>query len=1342
MKKTLLYVLFALIPLFAISNNHSSYSFLHITGENGLSQSNVKAILKDSYGFMWFGTKNGLNRYDGTSILQLDCDDYVAKRGNHNISALYEDKDKKLWVGTDRGVFLYDMMLDTFTVLDDKTESGTSLDNWVSNIVSDSLGNIWVVIPDQGVFRYQNKQLYFYEIIDRNNFKKETPDCIYVTSEGEVWVGTWGAGLFRYDAEGDKFEQFKSDKNNNSLTKLFINSICESDGWLIMAIQDGRIVKYHPQQHILQNMDIADVSHTFVRNVIQHGDEIWAGTHDGVYIINEKERTTIHLQSNLIEPFSLSDNIIYTMYQDNEGGMWLGTMFGGVNYLPNRGLTFEKYVPLSTGQSLSSKRVRELVEDQKGNIWIGTEDGGLNILSASGLISRVESKNKEHNNQTILNMSIYENKIYCGLFKQGLNIISPSGDIVHYSDREMNIEEGSVWIFFIDSQGRKWIGTGSGLFIADKNSFSFSKVNEVGYDWIFDIFEDREGNLWLASMGSGVWKYNPRTDSFEKYINKEGDPRSLSSNSVSSVMQDSKGRIWLSTDRGGICRYNPDTNDFTSFSIKEGLPDDVAYEILEDDTHNLWFGTNKGLVKMNPDTKDIHVYTTKDGLLGNQFNYKSALKARDGRFFFGGINGLIAFNPNTVSRELVPPSPIYISKFSIYNKEITVHTPNSPLKKNIVGTEEIVLPYNQSNISFDIALLSYATSKSNQYYYRLDPLDKDWVKALSNQNISYAKLSPGKYVFRIQADNSSSQLASRSLSIVILPPWWLSTWAYCVYILLFVCSIWSSFYWYKRRKEKQMHENQKLFEIQKEKEVYETKVEFFTEIAHEIRTPLTLINGPLEVIREMHFEDAKLNKNLKVISQNTKRLLDLVAQLLDFQKIGTNKLKLIFDTVDVATLLKEICERFEPTIQYENKELSLDIPEETIMAGIDREAITKIVSNLLNNALKYSRKKIEVILCKKGETFVIQVISDGEKISEDMSEQIFEPFYRMETHMNKAKGIGIGLPLARSLASMHSGKLYLEKSKDAFNTFVLEIPLKTENTKDQTEEKLHIANSVSETLLEDGLAGDDVAENYTLLLVEDNEEMLNFIEERLKEVFTVEVAHHGKEALEILREKKVDLIISDVMMPVMDGWELCRILKSDIELCHIPIIFLTAKNDLDSKINGLKLGAEAYVEKPFSFNYLKVQILSLLNNRKKEREAFAKHPFFPVHNMQVNKADEDFMNKVIEVINENLSDENFNVERMADILCMSRSGMLRKIKMLFNLSPVDFIRLIRLRKAAELIQKGEYRVGEICYMVGINSPSYFSKLFMKQFGMSPKDFEKQSQSNKEKVDIDSYLKMK
>lgn len=1338
MKKTLL-TLCCLCTFFlsqATERGLSNYYFSHISGENGLSQSNVKAIIQDSYGFMWFGTKNGLNRFDGTSIVQMNCDDPVAGTGNHNISALFEDKERKLWVGTDRGVYRYDPTSDIFKFMNLKTKEGVDMNNWVSNIVADSIGNIWIVIPDQGVFRYKDDALHYYAVTNKERFKSEAPNYVCVRPDGEVWACTWGAGLFRYDRKGDRFEQFCVDKDGNTLEGKNINTICNYGDWIAMAIHEGELMKYNPSTNQLVQIALPGASHTYVRNVMCFGDELWAGTQDGLYVVNEKKGSTTHLQQDLMRPFSLSDKIIYTIYRDREGGTWLGTMFGGVNYLPHRDLLFDKYVPGSDGNSLSTKRVREIVAAPDGNIWIGTEDNGVNLLNVkTGKVSRLKRENEDTGKLETLAMSAKGDQIFCGLFKQGLDVIQlPGNKIKHYSYESLQIGEGSVYSFFIDTEGYKWIGTGWGLYKASPTSFEFQKLEAVGFDWIFDIFQDIDGTMWFASMGNGLWRFDPKNNIFHKYIYIEGEKNTLSSNSVSSITQDSKGRIWISTDRGGICRYNPESDNFTTFSLKEGLPDDVAYKILEDEQGNLWFGTNRGLVRFNPDTKTIRVYTTKDGLLGNQFNYKSALKGSDGKFYFGGIDGLIAFDPNASEKINFLP-PIYISKFSIYNQEITIHTPNSPLQQCIEHTDHITLPHDQSNISFDVALLSYSTTESNQYYYKLDPLDKKWIKAASNQNISYAKLPPGDYTLHVQATNSSKDgpYATRSLSIVILPPWWQSAWAYVLYSIGTICCILGWFFWYKRRKERQMEENQKLFEIEKEKELYESKVSFFTEIAHEVRTPLTLINGPLETIEEMGIQDQKLNKNLNVIAQNTKRLLDLTGQLLDFQKIGASKFELKFETVDVTALLNETIARFEPTILQKKKELSLRIPEEKIVAAVDKEAITKILSNLLNNALKYAYHTILVELKQEKDTFTVRVVSDGEKIPQTSSQQIFEPFYQLEKKKDAARmGVGIGLPLARSLATLHNGCLYLDTDQPE-NVFILSIPLNKEGVQQLIEKAVE---QHTEVLDEETSTENDTMKGYTLLLVEDNESMMSFIKERLETLFTVETARNGQEALEVLRSNHIDLVISDIMMPVMTGWELCKEIKSDMDLCHIPVIFLTAKNDLESKINGLKIGAEAYVEKPFSFNFLKTQILSLLSNRRKEREAFSKRPFFPVHNMQMNKADEEFMNKVIQIIQENIADENFNVERMADILCMSRSSLLRKIKILFNLSPVDFIRLIRLKKAAELIQEGKYRIGDICFMVGINSSSYFSKLFLKQFGMTPKEFEKQNQATKEKTKID------
>ncbi|NDV58041.1 two-component regulator propeller domain-containing protein [Bacteroides sp. 519] len=1301
-----------------------NYYFTHINGENGLSASNVKAILQDSYGFMWFGTKNGLNRYNGTSILQLNCYDPETETGNNNISALFEDKDHKLWVGTDRGIYIYNPAEDVFRQLKPRSSGGVTPDNWVAEILSDAKGHIWVLIPDQGIFCFRGDEMGYYAINNKINFKSESPNCIGINEKGEVWVGTSNLGLFKYNPGKDTFEQYING-DSFKLAEKSIESICFQGDDIVLAIHEGELLKYSPVTGHLSILPFLNKKKTFLRDVMCFGDEIWLGSHHGLFVINEKKQSVIHLKEDLMRSFSLSDNIIYNIYRDHDGGIWIGTMFGGVNYLPAHSFTFDKYVPGSDGRSLNTKRIRGLAKDTDGNIWIGTEDSGINVLNPqTGDVHQIYGSNPDR--LITLCVEHYNNQVYCGLFKQGMDVITlPEEGLHNISEKELGIDEGSVYSFIIDSKGRKWIGTGWGLYISEPGKNTYNRIDAVGYNWIFDIMEASDGNVWLATMGNGVWRYNQETGSFRCYPYEEGK---ISSNSVSSIMEDSKGNIWFSTDRGGICKYSNADDRFTTFTMLDGLPDDVSYDILEDDCGNLWFGTNKGLVKFNPETKYIRVFTTKDGLLGNQFNYKSALKANDGRFYFGGINGLIAFDPNTVEKDH-PIAPVYISKLSIYNKEVTVHSPNTPLKRSIIHTDKIVLEHNQANLSFDVALLSYSTSEANQYYYCMEPLDHEWIRAASNQNISYAKLSPGKYTFKVQASNGNGgEVSTRSLAIVILPPWWQSPWAYIAYTVCVLLLLYACFFWYQRRKERQMEERQKLFEVEKEKELYESKVEFFTEIAHEIRTPLSLINGPLEAIQEMEVAEPGLKKYIRVMVQNTKRLLELTGQLLDFQKISANKMVMKYESVDITSLLKETVARFEINISLNKKQLILNLSEENVWAAVDKEAITKILSNLLNNALKYAQQTIIVELEKDTVNFTIRVTSDGIKIPEGISRHIFEPFYQTEKKEEVRSGVGIGLSLARSLALLHKGALFLDtKQKD--NVFILTVPLNKDGIIQENDKTIQKDIVVLDE--ETSLATD--THSYTLLLVEDNESMLSFIQDRLQEFFTIEIARNGKEALEILRSIHVDLVISDIMMPVMNGYQMCKEIKSDINLSHIPVIFLTAKNDIDSKINGLKYGAEAYVEKPFSFNYLKEQVLSLLDNRRREREAFSKRPFFSVNNMQMNKADEEFMNKVIKIIEDNITDDNFGVERMADILCMSRSSLLRKIKTLFNLSPIDFIRLIKLKKAAEFIQDGKYRIGDICYMVGINSPSYFSKLFLKQFGMTPKDFEKQYQNGKQFV---------
>ena len=457
---------------------YSKFYFTHINGENGLSASNVKTILQDSYGFMWFGTKNGLNRYDGTSVLQLNCDDQIAGTGNHNISALYEDKDRKLWVGTDRGIYLYDPAMDIFTHLKPESSDKITPDNWVAEILADSTGNIWALIPDQGLFRFNGTdKVSHYPITDKSNFKNESPECIAVNKKGEVWVGTSGVGLYKYNQDKDSFEQYLTDCNGKSLINKNIMSICFQNDDIILAIHEGELLKYNTHTRQFTNIPFPGERQTFLRDIVCFGDELWVGSHHGLFIINEKKNSMLHLKEDLMRSFSLSDNIIYSIYKDTQGGIWIGTMFGGVNYLPNHRLSFDKYVPGSDGHSLNTKRIRGLAEDDNGCIWIGTEDNGINVLNPhSGKVHQVYDNVPGH--LITLCVRHYNNRIYSGLFKQGMNETSlPDERIRCLSEEELGIDEGSVYDFMIDSKGHKWIGTGWGLYMAEPNEKEYHRVD-------------------------------------------------------------------------------------------------------------------------------------------------------------------------------------------------------------------------------------------------------------------------------------------------------------------------------------------------------------------------------------------------------------------------------------------------------------------------------------------------------------------------------------------------------------------------------------------------------------------------------------------------------------------------------------------------------------------------------------------------------------------------------------------------------------------------------------------------------------------------------------------------
>lgn len=1299
----------------ATNTDYANYYFTKINGENGLSQINVKAIIQDSYGFMWFGTRNRLNRYDGTTMKVFDCYDPDLQRKNNNISALFEDRDKKLWIGTDKGIFIFDPINEKFDFFNDSTAEKIQIIDWVADIRQDSENNIWIVIPNQGLFRYRlsDKKLIHYSIGGAQMPNQGNPQCICIESNGMVWIGTNGGGVYLFNKSTDSFIQYLGDSKGDSLKDENIYAICDYGDELVVGIHEGRLRKLHKRRNTLSDVEAPDVHYKIIRHVSRFNNELWVGTQSGLFIINELEHKVIHIQADHLNPYALSDNVVEKIYRDRENGIWIGTTLGGLSYLPNRGFNFEYYVPMSAGNSIGSRRIRELKEDRHGNIWIASEDAGLSIFNPNRKTFRNIGKRDGlsfKTNNVVLGMMLQNDRAWIGLFKNGLDMVQlPQFNIRHYSGADLNMDEASIYTICEDRYGQIWIGNGWNVYKSNGNQMNFRRMDVFGLNYIYDILEDSNGYIWVATLGNGVYKYNPANDSIRHYTYNPKDRASLNSNSVSNITETSLGDIWFATDRGGICRYNPETDNFVSFSIQDGFPDDVAYKIIEDKNHLLWFGTNNGLVRFNPANKEVKIFSHNNGLPFKEFNYKSALAAMNGMFYFGGLEGLIAFDPYSFRENRFIP-PVYITRISIAH---------NPLKQSVIHSRKITLNYDQSNIGFEFVALSYTAPQANQYAYKMEGIDEDWIYTNNTHSASYANLPPGKYIFRVKGSNNDLLWSEEGtfVEIEILPPWWQTKIAVVAYIGLLILLVYYLLKQYKRKTEKKHAEEQKLYEAEKEKELYNSKVEFFTNIAHEIRTPVTLINGPLEVMQEMNLQDPEMVKNLHIMRRNTSELMDLVNKLLDFRKVDSNKFPVNISLHNLSEILRTIYDRFEPTVTHLNKSIMLLIPSEDVFVPVDKEAFIKIINNLLSNALRYSEQAIEVDLAKQREVVFIRVRNDGNLIPEEEREKIFNPFYQVDKHRNSAAGSGIGLSLARSLTEMLHGNLsYTEH--DNMNEFTLQLPVKQEQKKDTGKEEAPEADYILEEVQENPNAG-------IILVVEDNEEMLSFIAKQLRKKFGVEKALNGVEALKILEEKMIDLVLSDIMMPEMDGFELCKNIKNNMDYSHVPVVLLTAKNDLDSKIQGLEMGADAYVEKPFSMSHLITQLTTLLNNRRREKEAFMRKPFLPIQHIGMNKADEQFIKKVIDIIQENITDSDFNVERLSESVFMSRSNLHRKIKALTELSPTDFIRLIRLRKAAELIQYGEYRIGEVCYLVGINSPSYFIKLFQKQFGVTPKEFAKQ-----------------
>ncbi|GBU06953.1 hybrid sensor histidine kinase/response regulator [Bacteroidales bacterium] len=1283
---------------------------------------------------MWFGTKDGIGRYDGYSfkIFRNEIGNERSLRNNF-ISSLYEDIEGNIWIGTEEGLAIYDPKDESLTSFYKKTREGHEITQSVKDIKSDAEGNLWFAADWKGVFSYNigSKELFFHPIPSEFNARS-----ICFDRENKIWLGTNKGGLCLFNEKTGAFDAYLARGLNKDMLSQDI-SLLYQDSYnnLLIGSADKGVQKLSAiDGEVSPLVQDEEMQSLFVRSIIRVDDkELWISSESGIYVYNTKNGSYTHIVHDQYDSHSLSDNAVYSLYKDREGGIWAGSYFGGLNYYPPQNSAFSRHYPRNKSSMIKGKRIREFQQDTHGALWIGTEDEGLNYYSPStGLAKNFSPLGRpgDISYHNIHGLMVDGNNLWIGTFMHGLDVMDMKTQRVirHYdkTDDSLSLSDKNIFALYKDISNNIWVGTTGGLSLYNRQQDNFTKVDFIGNSFIYDIFQSQDGLLWFASFGSGLFRYNPRTTEWKSFRHNAKDSTSLAQDKIISIFEDSNNLLWFATEGGGISQYHAKDETFTSFTTEDGLPSNIIYKILEDKAGLLWMTSNNGLIRFNPKNKELKIFTTNNGLLGDQFNYKSGIKTADGRLYFGCLNGFISFDPSTfVENRYIPP--VVITDFYLLNKEVEVGTENSPLKQSITYTDSIELNYKQSSFSFAFAALSFAVPTKNKYQYILQGFEKEWNTMAQKQKVTYSNLPPGKYTFRVKASNSDGlwNENSRDVFVVIRPPFFQTGIAYMTYLIATLSIVVFLISTYRRRMERKNKDRLEQFENEKERELYNAKISFFTNIAHEIRTPLTLIKGPLEHILQEQLDVEEQKEHLQIIERNTNRLLDLSNQLLDFRKTEIEGFRLNYVKTDISRLIKETHSRFKPSAMRRGLNMTIEIPQDSFFADVDQEALTKILSNLFNNALKYAKSEILLTLfieIENSNEFLIRISSDGNLIKNSEKEKIFEPFYQLEeTEGNRIKsGTGLGLPLARSLAELHHGSLKMDESLEHANVFLLKLPIKQENVV-ALKESDSLKQESDSSYFED--SGQD--SKLTILLVEDDNEMRQFIYNRLKDIYCVRKAKNGLEALETLQKEIVDLVISDVMMPLMDGLQLCSEIKSNVNFSHIPIILLTAKVGLEPRIEGLSAGADAYVDKPFSMDHLLAQISNLLANRLTVKKAFMNLPQQAIDSIALTNADENFLFRVSDIIHKNLADKHFKIEMLAEDLGMSRSSLHRKIRGISELTPSDFISLIRLKKAAELLAEGSYRINEVCHIVGFSSSSYFSKSFKKQFGMSPKDYVKQ-----------------
>lgn len=1333
----------------------TSLRLRQLSPDGGFSFSAIFSIEQDHQGFIWFGTKNGLFKHDSQNIIKFNnvLNDPFSLIDNR-INLIKRGNDNKLWIATEGGLCYYDHNNNQFIKYPIYNSFKQQVDENITSMIFDESRNLWIISNfGLGIVDIEN---HLFSSID---IGKEiiNPNGLYFDDSNRIWLTTNDGYLF---LKQDKYSKFKLFSHTRNAT-IHTLAVGKENIWLGYDWQgvdcigmDGQLLHHYDHS----NEEPFFLPNNRVRSIcIDGSDRIWIGTFRGILLINADGSRNIIQQDKNAE---LPVNSVHKIFEDKNEGIWIGCWSGGLSYYNKYDNVFHHYKNDLSGNSISDNVISGFAEDAKGNIWVTTENNGINYFNRrTGNFNSITFNFEGNNVFNFKSVLVDKNEtVWAGTFRYGL-WYKKNGN---KQFQRLNIPElDGQHVYSINKNGNfLWIAAyENGLFKLDLQNnnikhFFHNPIDSrtISNNGIRHVYTDSKENVWVSTHFGLNLKKNG-SDYFIRFFKEKNNPYSLNANEVFYCFEDSKGNIWVCTGGGGLSKSISEDFKFKTYTTNDGLAGNYVFGISEDINGNMWISTNQGLSFLNTKTDKFRNFRAIDGIQSNQFNPGAVFKTSSGEMLFGGPNGFTLFDPSKIKLNPIKPNA-NISGFKIQNSDANIS--DYVVNKRNSTNRKIVLDNKQNAFSFSFAADNYLLPEKNKFRYRLKNFNENWIDTEIPIAI-YTNIPAGSYTFELMAANNDGiwNDTPYRLDIDIKKPLALSNLALLVYLSitlgLFVISR-------KMILERQRLRNEIVFEkIQRknEEELHQMKLKFFTNISHEFRTPLSLILMPLERIINKKGFNGKERNELIIVRNNASRLLRLINQLMDLRKIDNKRTNLKLKRVNMINFCKEIYECFNIYAEQKSIAYTFEAEEDPIYAEIDTEMIDKIVYNLLSNAFKFTGNNGQILLSlrkchsnsvvynssyfyKTGELnaenyIEITVEDTGIGITKEKLPMIFERFYQADE--KQYYGTGLGLALSKEYVMLHHGEISVFSEINKGSRFKVRIPLmqlnsntgQTEQTEHENVEHVELKEFSLEENSNTNLENENSIkltepEKELILLVEDNAELSSFINSLLEDKYKVIMAVDGNQGLRDARRYMPDLIISDIMMPEMDGHEFSRELKKDIQISHIPIIFLTALNSEENQIEGLKTGVDDYLTKPFNENILLLKISNLLESRKNLREKYSSNNN-KWNNQMIGLSNEKlFVGKVKQIILDNLDNGSLSVEDVAMKIGISRSQLQRKLKYLTNYNPTEFIRLTRLEKAVELLKNGHKEIDQVGYAVGFNSQSYFSKCFKIKYGVTPSEF--------------------